>query len=329
MMVIASTPLRRDENAAASLNNCQGRHLPAQMQLGMGISKHVRRLFFQHLFVIVTVLTCATGAAHAREKAPRSKPAAAPATAPAQWPPATVAPATERKRAPVIPMEEFAAESDPSTTAKVVDSKPDEPSACRIRIADRIAVIEPLPELAGPGDCGATDVVKLNAIIMPDNSRVTLTPAATLRCTMAEAVATWVREDLTASVAAFGSAIRNLDNYASYDCRGRNRIAGAKISEHGMANAIDIRGIHLANGKFAGFTDRNFARDFRETVRKQACSRFTTVLGPGSDGHHETHIHVDLAERRGGYRLCQWNVLAAVDEVPLPRPRPQEAPKAP
>ena len=222
-------------------------------------------------------------------------------------------------------MEVFAAEPDPGTTSKVADSKPEEPSACRMRIADRIAVIEPLPELAGPGDCGATDVVKLEAIIMPDKSRVTLTPAATLRCTMAEAVAVWVREDLTASVAALGSAIRSLDNYASYDCRGRNRVAGAKISEHGMANAIDIRGVHLANGKFAGFTDRNFAREFRETVRQQTCARFTTVLGPGSDGHHETHIHVDLAQRRGGYRLCQWNVLAAAEDVPLPRPRPQEA----
>jgi len=223
-------------------------------------------------------------------------------------------------------MEVFAADPGPDTTANVADNKPEEPSACRLRIADQIAVIEPLPPLAGPGDCGATDVVKLEAIIMPDKSRVTLTPAATLRCTMAEAVATWVREDLKMSVSALGSPMRNLDNYASYDCRGRNRIAGAKISEHGMANAIDIRGVHLANGKFAGFTDRNFARDFREAVRKQACDRFATVLGPGSDGHHETHIHVDLAERRGGYRLCQWNVLAPVDEIPLPRPRPQEAP---
>lgn len=294
----------------------------------MGISTRVQRSVFQRLFVIMTLLSCAAWPGFAREiMQPRPRPAAAPKAVPAQSPTATPAPEEDRKtHVPVIPMEVFAAEPDPGTTSKVTDTKPEEPSACRMRIADRIAVVEPLPVLAGPGDCGATDVVKLEAIIMPDKSRVTLTPAATLRCTMAEAVATWVREDLTASVAALGSAIRNLDNYASYDCRGRNRIAGAKISEHGMANAIDIRGIQLANGKFAGFTDRNFARDFRETVRKQACNRFTTVLGPGSDGHHETHIHVDLAERRGGYRLCQWNVVAPVDEVPLPRPRPREAP---
>jgi hypothetical protein len=53
------------------------------------------------------------------------------------------------------------------------------------------------------------------------------------------------------------------------------------------------------------------------------------VLGPGSDGYHEDHVHVDLAERRGGYRMCQWDVrepgeelAASATNVPLPRPRP-------
>jgi hypothetical protein len=68
--------------------------------------------------------------------------------------------------------------------------------------------------------------------------------------------------------------------------------------------------------------------EFREELRKVACAKFTTVLGPGSDGYHEEHIHLDLAERRGGYRLCQWNVLDPVPDVPLPRPRPADAPKA-
>ncbi len=48
------------------------------------------------------------------------------------------------------------------------------------------------------------------------------------------------------------------------------------------------------------------------------------MLGPGSDGYHENHVHVDLAERTRGYRMCQWEVRepAAVASVPLPLPRP-------
>ena len=59
-------------------------------------------------------------------------------------------------------------------------------------------------------------------------------------------------------------------------------------------------------------------------MRALTCGRFTTVLGPGSDGYHEDHIHLDLIERSHGYRICQWTVLepAMAGEVPLPRPRP-------
>ena len=42
-----------------------------------------------------------------------------------------------------------------------------------------------------------------------------------------------------------------------------------------------------------------------------------TVLGPGSDGHHETHIHLDLAERRNDYKICQWLVHDPQGEVPV------------
>ena len=52
-------------------------------------------------------------------------------------------------------------------------------------------------------------------------------------------------------------------------------------------------------------------------MRVSACRHFTTVLGPGSDGYHEDHVHVDLAERRNGFRLCQWDVRDP--ETPLPR----------
>ena len=43
-------------------------------------------------------------------------------------------------------------------------------------------------------------------------------------------------------------------------------------------------------------------------MKQSACTNFTTVLGPGSDSYHENHIHVDLLERPGSYRLCQWDV---------------------
>jgi hypothetical protein len=207
--------------------------------------------------------------------------------------------------------------------AATVSGASSEPSACQVALANR-AVFAPLPPLVGPSGCGAPDVVRLDAVIMPDQSHVSLRPAPTLRCGMASAVADWVRADLGPQGAKMGAPLQMVENYDSYDCRGMNRVAGAKLSEHGKANALDIRSITLANGRTIRPTDLAVSREFREEMRASACARFMTVLGPGSDGYHEEHIHVDLAERHSGYRICHWDIRepAAVADVPLPRPRP-------
>ncbi|HEY7248733.1 MAG TPA: extensin family protein [Xanthobacteraceae bacterium] len=201
-------------------------------------------------------------------------------------------------------------------------------SDCQRRLK-RIAVTAGLPPVTGPGECAADDVVQLESILLPDRAQVAVVPPAMLRCSLAEAIAQWVRDDVAVRVRALGSSLKSLDNYASYDCRGRNNIAGAVISEHGKANALDIRSLKLTNGTVVKLTDPEVSRDFRESLRRSACARFATVLGPGSDGYHEDHIHVDLAERKNLQHLCHWDVreaeqdhVTAQSPVPLPRPRP-------
>jgi hypothetical protein len=232
------------------------------------------------------------------------------------------------------PQEAYAAFPEPTSAAAPV-----KPSECQVRL-EKIATFKPLPVLMGPGECGATDAVALDSILLPDGSAAVLTPPATLRCTMAEAVANWVRDDVAPVALKLGSPLHGVDNFDSYECRGRNRVRGAVLSEHARANALDVRGFKLASGGVIRLTDVNVAKDWRDAVRASACARFSTVLGPGSDGNHEDHIHVDLAERHGDYKMCEWDVREPVrsaektepapdtdgakseDAVPLPRPRP-------
>ena len=145
---------------------------------------------------------------------------------------------------------------------------------------------------------------------------------------MASAVADWIRGDIAPLAAGLNSTPSELDNFDSFECRGRNRVVGAKLSEHGLANAIDLRGIRLADGRMLALTDRAVPRDTREKVLQSVCARFSTVLGPGSDGYHEDHIHLDLASRRSGYRICQWEIYEPLPQVAplLPSARPEEAP---
>jgi len=229
------------------------------------------------------------------------------------------------------------------------DAAPPTPSACQLRLA-KVATFQSLGTLIGPGDCGAADAVQLQAVVLPDQTKVALTPPATLRCPMAEQVAGWLRDDVAPTLAESGPPLRVLDNFDSYECRGRNRVRAAALSEHGRADALDVRGFKLADGREINLTDIGVAKDLRQKIRASVCARFSTVLGPGSDGYHEEHVHLDLAERRNGYKLCQWDVrepppveassappageagedaepagAIAADEVPLPRPRPLAA----
>jgi hypothetical protein len=202
------------------------------------------------------------------------------------------------------------------------------PSACRQSLTEEIALAPSLPQIHGPGNCGGDDIVKLEAVVLPNKSHVTIKPAATLRCPMAAAVADWVRTDLAALASSLNTTVSEIDNFDSYDCRGRNGVAGAQLSEHGKANALDVRLLKFSDGSELRLTDRTADRGSRESVLHSACARFSTVLGPDSDWYHEDHIHLDLAERHNNYRICEWDVLDPLPAVAplLPAARPAEAP---
>ncbi len=233
------------------------------------------------------------------------------------------------------PAEAPSAERDSPDKEEQGNGKPEqaaptapEQSACRLALTDAIAIAPSIPDIKGAGGCGGEDLVRLEAIVLPDKRRVSVKPAAILRCPMASALAEWIRSDIAPLAERLGSAVSDLDNFDSFECRGRNRIVGAKLSEHGRANALDVRAFKFADGSLISLTDRTVPRGLRESVLHSACSRFSTVLGPGSDGYHEDHIHLDLMERRNNYRICQWDVWDPMPQKAplLPAERPEEAP---
>jgi hypothetical protein len=256
----------------------------------------------------VASLLTSIGSVHAVVPLPKPRPVDAPARQEQE------APAEERgtsEQQPVV----------------AVPPKP-EPSPCRLALTEDIAIAPSIPSIHGPGSCGGDDLVRLEAVVVSSTQHVSLTPPAVLRCTMATAIANWVREDAAPLAKGLGSPLIELDNFDSYECRGRNRVKGAQLSEHGKANALDVRSLNLANGTKLSLTDRTLARDVREKVLVSVCARFKTVLGPGSDWYHEDHIHLDLAERRNDYKLCHWGIYDPMPEIAplMPAERPAEAP---
>lgn len=149
--------------------------------------------------------------------------------------------------------------------------------------------LSPIP--AKVKGCGLEEPVRVTEI-----AGVTLSPAATISCETAEALKSWITNALPR---AFGRReVIELRVASSYICRTRNNKKGARISEHGRGNAIDISAFVLSDGKVLTVED-DYGKQMRK-VHKAACGPFGTTLGPGSDGFHEDHLHLDIARHTGG-----------------------------
>ncbi len=155
---------------------------------------------------------------------------------------------------------------------------------------------ETLAPILGKSDgCGIAEPVRVREI-----EGVRLSVAATMDCTTAKALKSWVVKGLQPSFSR--DPVVRIKVAAHYACRPRNGRKGAKISEHGKGKAIDIAGVQLASGRLLtvleGYSSGQGAP--LRAAHKAACGVFGTTLGPGSDGFHENHLHFDTARHRNG-----------------------------
>ncbi|PDT54371.1 MULTISPECIES: extensin family protein [Sinorhizobium] len=156
--------------------------------------------------------------------------------------------------------------------------------------------------------CGIDRPIRVRSVL----PGVALEPEGVMRCETALALARWVKETAApAAKAAFGADARlsALNQASTYVCRLRNNAETGKISEHARGNAVDIASFSLADGKTVEIQPRDedgtLTGAFQRAVTASGCLYFTTVLDPGSDAAHETHLHFDVIERKNGYRYCR------------------------
>ncbi|MFD1033609.1 extensin family protein [Sphingomonas hankookensis] len=162
----------------------------------------------------------------------------------------------------------------------------------------------PLPDRDYGSGCVVLGAVQLLEIGVPVNG------LKAIRCPAARALVGWVRHGVRpAARQILGSEVVRIDSYGTYVCRGiiggGPRSAG-RVSEHGLANAVDIGGFTLADGRRIVLErDWNSAdpqvREFLRIVHRSACKRFVTTLGPDYNAAHRNHFHFDM----GGRPLCR------------------------
>ena len=137
-----------------------------------------------------------------------------------------------------------------------------------------------------------------------------------LSCRAALSLAMWERHGLQqAARRHLGSEVAGIEHYGSYACRNLYGREGGRRSQHATADAFDIAGFVLADGRRvrvlehwraaaqgagpAGDDDAEAA--FLRDVRDGACRWFDAVLGPDYNAAHADHFHFD----RGRARICR------------------------
>jgi hypothetical protein len=140
--------------------------------------------------------------------------------------------------------------------------------------------------------------------------QVSMKPAATLACPIVSALDRWLSDSVQpAAMRWFGVRVVEIRQISAYSCRGMNGNPHAHISEHAFGNALDIAAFTLADGRRitvkGGWRGMPEEQGFLRDVQGAACQQFNTVLAPGSNSHHEDHIHVDLMRRSSRRTICQ------------------------
>lgn len=91
--------------------------------------------------------------------------------------------------------------------------------------------------------CGIRDAVRVKSV-----AGVRLNPPALMNCKTAVALKDWTEKGLKPAFRRRGPVVE-MKVAAHYACRTRNNIPGARVSEHGKGNAIDLSAFTMMDGE--------------------------------------------------------------------------------
>jgi hypothetical protein len=159
---------------------------------------------------------------------------------------------------------------------------------------------ERLPDRETGTACGLFDAVTI------ERTASAVGDAFSLTCRTAVSLALWEKHVLEpAAERHFGSAVERIEHFGSYSCRNVYGRPNATRSRHATAEAFDIAGFVLADGRrirvLADWDEDTPEARFLREVRDGACRFFDGVLSPDYNAAHRDHFHLD----RGPYRICR------------------------
>lgn len=179
-----------------------------------------------------------------------------------------------------------------------------EARACLAELGRSQANYTPLPDQYYGAGCSALNAVRLSSL-RSDDASLALTNLGPVTCPLANTFAGWARYGVDrAARQILGSELVRIETMGSYNCR--NVAGSSRRSAHATADAIDVSGFVLADGRRITVNDDWSAgtpaeRRFLQVIHTSACRRFGTVLGPAYNRAHHDHLHLE----RGDGSFCR------------------------
>jgi hypothetical protein len=184
---------------------------------------------------------------------------------------------------------------------RIAELKRDRALCSRVLRAPYITAL-PIPANPVKDGCGWENAVRIS------NAGGASLSVGTVSCEVAAGIAMWLAHEVQPrAVALLGSRVASVQHLGSYACR---NVVGRKLllptrSQHATANALDIGGFTLADGRTIRVL-RHWpgsgpeARFLRE-IHARACRYFRVAIGPEYNALHRDHFHYD----RGLFSRCK------------------------
>ncbi len=158
-----------------------------------------------------------------------------------------------------------------------------------------VLVTVSLPSQDGPNDCGWSSALHIESSggkVLTGNSPIAMT------CPLAAGAHIWLTSIDRRARELLGSGLVRVHHAGSYSCRRMYNRSSGPMSEHAYANAWDVTGFELADGRIVSVLEHwevaGSLQDFLIAVRNDACDIFRVVLSPDYNDAHHDHLHVDM-----------------------------------
>ncbi|PWC20658.1 extensin [Brenneria roseae subsp. roseae] len=124
-------------------------------------------------------------------------------------------------------------------------------------------------------------------------------------CPLALSSTMFVTQSAIPQASLLGTSLIRIDHVGSYACRNIYHRPEGRLSEHATADALDIVGFRLADGRQISvlnqWPENNERGDYLRATFRDSCRFFGNSLGPEYNAAHANHFHLGMR----GFGVCR------------------------